>query len=78
MKYVYNVVNLERFVFPNFPEKHYPKKSKENAMTINMVNSQLETAKKTVRFQQVTFAFFRERPMLLRQIFILRSNSHSC
>lgn len=45
-----NVVNLERFVFPNFPEKHYPNKSKENAMTIDEVNSQQETAKKIVCF----------------------------
>lgn len=45
-----NVVNLERFVFPNFPEKHYPKKSKENAMTTDEVNSQQETAKKIVLF----------------------------
>lgn len=45
-----NVVSLERFVFPNFPEKHYPKKSKENAMTIDEVNSQQETAEKIVRF----------------------------
>ena len=45
-----NVVNLERFVFPNFPEKHYPKKSKGNAMTTDEVNSQQETAKKIVRF----------------------------
>ena len=45
-----NAVNLERFDFPNFPEKKKKKKSKENAMTTDEVNRQQETAKKIVRF----------------------------